>query len=210
MGSWQEEARQLERQWGLRRERARYEAERAQRQYDAVEPENRLVARSLERAWEEKLRAVEAVEQEHERWRREEPLVLSEADHAALQALGEDLPRVWHAVTTTAADRKRLLRFIIKEVALDQKRERGQVWLKILWQTGTTSEHAIQRHVHTYRDYFDLDRCGERVAALNAAGKMDKEIAAGAEPGGLRRGAWLSRSKARMFGYYGSAGAWRR
>ena len=60
-----------------------------------------------------------------------EPLVLSEADHAALQTLGEDLPRVWRA-TTTAADRKRLLRFIIKEVALDQKRERGQVWLKIL------------------------------------------------------------------------------
>jgi len=103
-----------------------------------------LVARSLERAWEEKLRAVEAIEQAYERWRREEPLVLSEADHAALQALGEDLPRVWCAATTTAADRKRLLRFIIKEVALDQKRERGQVWLKILWQTGTTSEHAIR------------------------------------------------------------------
>ena len=52
-----------------------YEAERARRQYDAVEPENRLVARSLERAWEEKLRAVEAVEQEYEQWRRAEPLV---------------------------------------------------------------------------------------------------------------------------------------
>ena len=178
VGQLQEEARQLDKQWGLRRERARYEAERARRQYDAVEPENRLVARSLERAWEEKLRAVEAIEQAYERWRREEPLVLSEADHAALQTLGEDLPRVWHAATTTAADRKRLLRFIIKEVALDQKRERGQVWLKILWQTGTTSEHAIQRHVHTYRDHFDLELLRRRVVALNAAGKMDKEIAA--------------------------------
>ena len=67
LGQLDREARQLERQWGLRRERARYEAERAQRQYDAVEPENRLVARSLERAWEEKLRAVEAVDQEHDR-----------------------------------------------------------------------------------------------------------------------------------------------
>ena len=52
-GSLEEEGRQLERQWTLRRERARYEAERARRQYDAVEPENRLVARSLERTWEE-------------------------------------------------------------------------------------------------------------------------------------------------------------
>lgn len=62
LGQIEEETRQLERQWALRRERARYEAERARRQYDAVEPENRLVARSLERGWEEKLRAAEAIE----------------------------------------------------------------------------------------------------------------------------------------------------
>src|SRR6202035_1016531 len=73
VGQLEEESRQLERQWTLRRERARYEAERARRQYDAVEPENRLVARSLERAWEEKLRAVEAIEQEYARWHSEEP-----------------------------------------------------------------------------------------------------------------------------------------
>ncbi len=75
VGQLEEESRQLERQWTLRRERARYEAERARRQYDAVEPENRLVARSLERAWEEKLRAVEVIEQEYARWRSEEPLI---------------------------------------------------------------------------------------------------------------------------------------
>ena len=69
MGELEEENRHLERQWTLRRERARYEAERARRQYDAVEPENRLVARSLERIWEDKLRAVEAIEQEYARWR---------------------------------------------------------------------------------------------------------------------------------------------
>ena len=74
VGYLEEESRQLERQWILRRERARYEAERARRQYDTVEPENGLVARSLERAWEEKLRAVEAVEQEHARWRLQDRL----------------------------------------------------------------------------------------------------------------------------------------
>lgn len=177
LGQLDREARQLERQWGLRRERARYEAERAQRQYDAVEPENRLVARSLERAWEEKLRAVEAVDQEHDRWRREQPLVLSADDRATLQALGQNLPQVWHAVTTTAADRKRILRFVIREVILDQKRITGHVWLKILWQTGATSEHAVQRRVHTYKDYADLDRLRQQITELNAAGKMDKEIA---------------------------------
>ena len=55
-------------QWELRLERARYEAKRAERQYQTVEPENRLVARSLERQWEEKLRAVEAVEKEYQAW----------------------------------------------------------------------------------------------------------------------------------------------
>jgi len=178
LGQIEEETRQLERQWTLRRERARYEAERARRQYDAVEPENRLVARSLERVWEEKLRVAEAIEQDYERWRSDEPLVLSESDRQALQKLGEDLPGIWHAPSTTSAERKGILRLIICEVVLDQKRFQGQVWFKILWQTGATSEHSLQRRVHTYGDYIDLERLQSRVIELNAAGKMDKEIAA--------------------------------
>ena len=177
MGQLEEESRQLERQWTLRRERARYDAERARRQYDAVEPENRLVARSLERAWEDKLRAVEAIDQDYARWRAEEPLVIATADHAELQALGENLPRIWHAASTSAADRKRILRFIVREVVLDQKRVRGQVWMKIVWQTGATSEHRLQRRVRSYQDYVDVDRLRQRIKDLNAAGKMDKEIA---------------------------------
>jgi DNA invertase Pin-like site-specific DNA recombinase len=178
MGQLEEEGRQLERQWTLRRERARYEAERARRQYDTVEPENRLVARSLERAWEDKLRAAEAIEKEYTRWHSEEPVVICEAERAALQRLGENLPKIWRANTTSAADRKRILRFIVHEVTLDQKRDRGQVWLKIVWKTGAVSEHRLQRRVHTYRDYIDLDRLRQRITQLNAACKMDKEIAA--------------------------------
>ncbi len=178
LGQLEEENQHLERQWTLRRERARYEAERARRQYDAVEPENRLVARSLERAWEDKLRAVEAIEQEYARWRSEGPLVISAADRAQLQRLGENLPRIWHADTTSAGDRKRILRLVMRDVALDGKRCQGQVWLRITWQTGATSEHRVQRRVHTYRDYIDIEGLRKRIAELNAAGKMDKEIAA--------------------------------
>jgi DNA invertase Pin-like site-specific DNA recombinase len=178
MGELEEEDRHLERQWTLRRERARYEAERARRQYDAVEPENRLVARSLERAWEDKLRAVEAIEQAYARWRSEGPLVISAADRAQLQRLSENLPRIWYAATTSAADRKRILRLVMRDVVLDGKRYQGQVWLRIAWQTGATSEHRVQRRVHTYRDYIDIERLRKRIAELNAAGKMDKEIAA--------------------------------
>lgn len=177
VGQLEEESRHLERQWTLRRERARYEAERARRQYDAVEPENRLVARSLERAWEEKLRAVEAVDQEHARWQSEDPLIIGAAERTGLQALGENLPQIWHAATTSAADRKRILRFVVREVVLDQRRSQGQVWVKIVWQTSATSEHCLQRRVHTYRDYLDIEGLRRRVTELNAAGKMDKEIA---------------------------------
>ena len=66
----------------------------------------------------------------------------------------------------------------MREVVLDQKRSPGQVWLKIVWQTGATSEHRVQRRVHTYRDYIDLERLRQRIAELNAARKMDREIAA--------------------------------
>ena len=95
-----------------------------------------------------------------------------------MQRLGENLPKIWRANTTSAAERKRILRFIVREVILDQKRDRGQVWLKITWQTGAISEHRLQRRVHTYRDYIDLDRLRQRITQLNAACKMDKEIAA--------------------------------
>jgi len=177
MEQLEEESYQLERQWALRCERAQYEADRAQRQYDAVEPENRLVARSLERAWEEKLRAVEAIEQEYARWRAAEPIAIAAADRRELQAISEDLPRIWHAATTSAADRKRILRFVVRQVVLDQRRSRGQVWLNIVWQTGATSEYRLQRRVHTYRDYIDIDRLKQRIMELNGSGKMDKQIA---------------------------------
>ena len=79
-------------QWELRLERARYQAKRAERQYQAVEPENRLVARSLEKQWEEQLRAVETVEKEYHAWRSSRFGALTQADREAIVALGSDLP----------------------------------------------------------------------------------------------------------------------
>jgi len=110
LGELENEARALEHQWSLKRERARYEAERARRQYDAVEPENRLVARSLERVWEDKLRQVEQIESEYESWRRQQPISLAAADRAQILALGEDLPKLWNAAS--AVEKKQILRLV--------------------------------------------------------------------------------------------------
>lgn len=175
VGQFEEEARVLERQWALKRERARYEAERARRQYDAVEPENRLVARSLERVWEDRLRAAEAVEQAYEAWRREQGSPIDETGRADVLTLAHDLPRVWQSAT--AEERKRILRLVVREVALDQKREQGVVWLRIFWQTGAVSEHRLTRRVRCYDECAGQDLLERRIRALNAAGKMDHEIA---------------------------------
>lgn len=178
LGEIEEETRAMERQWSLKRERARYDAERARRQYDAVEPENRLVARSLERVWEERLRRVDQVEQEYDAWRREQSVSISDNDRAEILALGEELPRLWRAATTRSADRKQIVRLVIKDVALDQKRRRGYVWIKVIWQTGAASEHWLQRCVQGYEQHADQDRLRQCITELNRQQKMDGEIAA--------------------------------
>jgi hypothetical protein len=175
VGQLEAESRALEHQWGLRRERARYEAERARRQYDAVEPENRLVARSLERVWEEKLRQAEAVEQAYETWRGAQTGALADTECAEVLGLARDLLRVWQAAT--AEERKRMLRLVVREVALDQRRERGLVWMRITWQTGAASEHRVRRRVQGYADYAGTGQLERRIRELNAAGMMDREIA---------------------------------
>ncbi len=167
----------LKRQRELHLERSRYECQRAQRQYDAVEPENRLVARTLEQQWEAKLRAVEKAEQEFHAWEQQAQLQLSAADRADILKLGADLPKVWYAPSTTTAERKQIVRLLIKEVLVDQKRVPGTVWFQINWQTGAVSEHTYVRRVRAYADYANRERLQQRIRELHAEQRTDAEIA---------------------------------
>lgn len=182
----EKEEAEVARQWQLRLQRVRYEAERAARQYNSVEPEDRLVAKSLEQKWELKLRAVAEMEHAFERRRPEHPLCLTEADRREIIALGEDLPRVWRAETTRHEDRKRLLRMVVKEVIVDGIGQRGRVWFQINWQTGATSEHTVSRRVQSYEQHERGAEVAQRIRELNAARKMDKEIARTLNAAGLR------------------------
>jgi hypothetical protein len=101
---------------------------------------------------------------------------LDETSRTDVLALARDLPRVWRAAA--AAERKRILRLVVREVALDQKRERGMVWLRISWQAGAASEHRLQRQVRSYAECSSRELLERRVRELNAAGMMDREIAA--------------------------------
>ena len=158
--------------------------------YDAVEPENRLVARSLERVWEERLRRVDRVEQEYDAWRREQSVSISDNDRAEILALGEELPRLWRAATTRSTDRKQIVRLVIKDVALDQKRRRGYVWIKVIWQAAPQAEHWLQRCVQGYEQHADQDRLRQCITELNRQQKMDGEVAAIFQQGGAPHSAW--------------------
>jgi DNA invertase Pin-like site-specific DNA recombinase len=121
-------------------ERARYEAERARRQFDACEPENRLVARTLETNWEKALREVERAEADlaAQRARRTSPLTGEELDR--LQRAGADLRAIFHAPTTSQRDRKLLLRALIHEIVVTVERDAGTVEVQITWEGGASTE----------------------------------------------------------------------
>jgi excisionase family DNA binding protein len=133
--AWQRECHQRE----LLVERARYEAERAERQFARVEPENRLVARSLEHAWEEQLKEVARCQDELAGFRRRRPTPLSNDDAEWLHRAGSDLKAVWQAPTTTNRDRKHLLRCLISEVVVLVDRERTIADLTIRWAGGAST-----------------------------------------------------------------------
>jgi DNA invertase Pin-like site-specific DNA recombinase len=130
-------------QWRLQVERARYEAERAERRYRQVEPEHRLVARGLERDWEQKLSGLAAAEAELELRERQRPRTLTAVEREQLLRLGADLGRVWSAPTTTDRDRKQLLRCLIEEVILDVAREQRRATVTLRWRGGAITELAV-------------------------------------------------------------------
>ncbi len=101
---------ELDRLWRQRLERAGYQAERARRQYQLAEPEHRLVARQLERAWEDTLAAQQQLQQDYRRFTIQQPRVLSADQRAAIRRLAADIPALWDAPTTSDADRKQLIR----------------------------------------------------------------------------------------------------
>jgi hypothetical protein len=146
----------LDQLWQQRLERARYEVERARRQYNRVEPEHRLVARELETQWNMALQTVQTIEQDYVREQARALAPLSAPDRALIEQLVTDLPGVWYAPTTTPADRKRMVRCLIQDVSLDSFSLLGQTRLHIRWQTGSITTLTVSRP--TSGDVHRLDR----------------------------------------------------
>jgi DNA invertase Pin-like site-specific DNA recombinase len=173
------EARRREqtRLWEQRLERARYEAERAERQYRACEPENPLVARTLERSWDEKLREVQQLEAGLERFTQACPRLLDEADRERVRRLAEEVPALWQAPSTTAADRRQIARLLLERVVLTVEPGDDRVAVRLEWAGGAVREESVRRAVRGYKDRRDWPSLSARLAALHQAGRTPEEIA---------------------------------
>jgi DNA invertase Pin-like site-specific DNA recombinase len=164
-----ERARERE-QWNQRLERAHYEAERARRQYDAVEPENRLVARTLERQWEQALTEEERLRAEQARALAAAPVPLSAAEQARIRRLAEDIPALWHAPTTTAAERQSIVRQLIERVIATVVDDSEKVNVEVHWAGGHLTRTQIRRPVARLEQLSYYPQLLARVVCLQEEG----------------------------------------
>jgi DNA invertase Pin-like site-specific DNA recombinase len=163
--------------WRQRLERADFACDRARRQYQLAEPENRLVARQLERAWEAALAERAHLGEEYERYQRARPARLSAAELAAIRALASDIPALWAAPTTTVADRKRLLRAVIESVQVTADGATERVHAAITWAGGHQTHADLRRPVARIDQLSYYPALTERIRALAGQGLGSAAIA---------------------------------
>ena len=133
-----------QRQLDLALEQARYEAARARRQYDTVDPDNRLVAGELERRWNTALAAVRTLEVELEALLRQRPAALSAEERQRLLQMGADLEAAWHHPAANAVTRKRIIRVVLREVVA--RVEDDQIQLLLHWQGGDHTRLTVRKN----------------------------------------------------------------
>ncbi len=132
------------RQWQMRLERAEYEVALAERRYQEVDPSNRLVANTLERRWNETLLHLQDLKKQAAEFQRKEARVFTPEQKAKVLALARDFPRLWHAPSTQAKDRKRMLRLLIKDITVNKLVEQRQLSVHIRWQGGACTDLFVQ------------------------------------------------------------------
>jgi DNA invertase Pin-like site-specific DNA recombinase len=143
LNALEQQAARIDQQWQQRLECARDEAHRAQRQFALAEPENRLVVRTLERTWEEKLQELERLQRDYDTRPRPKLLTLRATDRQHILSLAKDLPALWNAPTTTNQERKQVLRLLITDVTLSKTNTTIQIVIR--WHTNATTAFEIPR-----------------------------------------------------------------
>jgi DNA invertase Pin-like site-specific DNA recombinase len=185
-GDIERERKQLDNHWQQRLTRSRYEVEQARRQYAAVEPEHRLVARELERRWDESLRADEQLQVDYARFQKDCPTQLSPHEREQILALSEDLPALWNAPTTTPEDRQAVARLLLEQVTVTVEGNSDRVDVELRWAGGFVSRHTLSRPVQRYEQLSNYEELVARIERLRAQRKTLSEIAATLNADGFR------------------------
>lgn len=172
------ECARVEMLWQQRLERAQYAVDRSRRQYNAVEPENRLVARTIERQLEEHLVAQLTLQEDYRRYRAERPATLTEHEREAIRALASDIPALWHSSSTTMPQKKTIVRQLLDEVCLTVDGESERVTMVITWVGGHRTETRISRPVRRLTQLSYYADLLARARVLQQEGQTHAQIAA--------------------------------
>lgn len=173
----EEHRRLLNLDWSNRLERAAYEVERAFRQYNAVDPENRLVARTLERQWEQVLEEQNKLQAEYARIQAETPVTLSSFERQEIRALANDVPALWNAESTSQTDRQAIIRHLVESVVVTVQGETEKVQVTVHWVGGHKTEGSVVRPVAKLTQLSYYPQLMERVAGLFQEGISHAGIA---------------------------------
>ncbi|MCI0542107.1 MAG: recombinase family protein [Verrucomicrobiales bacterium] len=171
----QRERDRMQQLWKQRLERAHYETERAARQYDAVEPENRLVARTLEKRWEEAIHRERELQEEHDRSVRESPAQLTNGEKGLIASLSSDIPALWEA--SSHADRKVIVRHLVECVVVTRQNDSELMDVTIHWTGGYVSQHEVSRRVQRFEQLSQFPALRVRITEMRQAGWTAERIA---------------------------------
>jgi hypothetical protein len=180
------ERSRLDTHWQQKLQQVRYDVELAERRYRAVDPNNRLVAATLETQWEQTLHAERELRNEYDRFQQTSPTTPTEAECASIRALSCDIPMLWNAPATTYADRKEMVRCLVDRVVVHVRCDSEYVDATIYWKGGYASQHEFARPVSTYARQRDFDTLMNRIAELRLAGHAAVGIAAALNTEGFR------------------------
>ena len=180
------ERTERQRHWSQRLERARCETTLAHRRYKAVDPQNRLVARTLERNWETALASEQRLDAEHGRELARQPARLQAAELDAIRCLAEDMPALWHAPTTTATGRQMIARLMLEWVSVRVDANSEHVEVACHWAGGVQTRHALIRLVRRFEQLRGFDRMLDTIRALCQQGCSAAAIAGQLNTAGWR------------------------
>jgi DNA invertase Pin-like site-specific DNA recombinase len=185
-GQIEQERKKLDRHWQQRLERTQYAADRAARQYHAVEPENRLVARELERQWEQQLSALRQLQEEYTRFRAQQPSALTEAERQTIRGLSSSISTLWHAPGTSHAERKTIVRHLLERVTVTAPADTQHMDVTLQWAGGFVSEYRLLRPVARYEQLDNYEALVTRIVELHGQKQTCAHIAAQLNQEGYR------------------------